>query len=109
MAEFTDRYEVSIENELQEFDVDNLFVEACEPDSIVVTSIHSDEKPIGNVLAKITNNIIVVKSDEKMIPYKLRISVAGVRKGMTERFKVYNEYQARRNAAFWDSSINGVR
>ena len=55
--------------------------------------------------AEIKNNVLIVKvaawGDE--IPTNANIKLAGIRKGVVERFPRYSQKEASQNTKFWDS------
>ncbi len=113
------RFEDIIKTELcspeQVIAIDPLFVEACEPGSLCIRSIHSDCMGLGY-----SRVCIVITSDEKpqvrfyadkqiadvlkSMTLPVCIAVTGIRRGHTKRFEVFTREQAQRNNEFWSQA-----
>jgi hypothetical protein len=89
--------------------VDPLFVRACEPGSIRVLSTQPDAPLTGTLGAFVSddNQVVVRCPPGQGTALSVTVTLAGARKGATDRFPVYSEEQARRNEAFWDQAVRG--
>ncbi|HUU90804.1 MAG TPA: hypothetical protein VM238_06295 [Phycisphaerae bacterium] len=83
--------------------VDPLFAEACEPGSVCVLAAQPNVPLAGTPGAQVSddNEVIVRWPSNGNGGVSMRILLAGVRRGFTERFPVFTEEQARQNEAFW--------
>ncbi len=113
------RFEDLIETELvrsnQRIAIDPLFIEACEPDSIRVRSVHSETMGLGysrlSVDTKDGVPEIMFAADDhvanvlcnKSLP--IYITLTGLRRGYKMRFPVMTQEQADNNMKFWDAAL----
>ena len=83
--------------------IDPLFVEACESGTIRVLTAQSDMPIAGSLGACVNddNQVVIRCPPGTVLPLSVTITLAGVRRGQTERFPVFTEEQAHRNNAFW--------
>lgn len=108
---FEDLICTEITGNYQKIMIDPLMVEACEPGSIKIRSVHSERCGLGYSSFKID----VIKGDpmicvnlDRMISGLLEeatipvtICISGIRKGHVQRFPIFTAEQAMRNAEFW--------
>jgi len=87
--------------------VDPLFVEACEPASVCVLAAQPNVPLAGTPGAEVNgdNEVIVRCPSNGNGRVRVRVLLAGVRRGFAERFPVFTEEQARRNEAFWRQAV----
>jgi hypothetical protein len=100
---FFDIVEAQCSRNSFEIEIDSKFIEACEPNTLKVTSVISDDTGLGYSRVWIENNTIRLDMDENLPvdKFALRVTVYGIRKGFTQRFAEYTEEQATRNNNFW--------
>ena len=96
---------IMVETDLRkeiDVDIDPVFIDVCEKDSINVISVAGDSPcPIG---ASVQGNTISIQiSQHYTSPAKIVLKIAGIRKGSTVRFPKYSEQDALNNSKFWDS------
>lgn len=82
--------------------IDPIFLEVCEPDSLMVTG-HSADVPCAVALIIKGDQLVAVPEKVLGIPMHLKVRISGVRKGMTQRFREYTLEQAQKSWRFWDS------
>ncbi len=89
--------------------VDPLFVEACEPGSIRVLAVQPDVPLSGSLGACVSddNKVLVRCPPNGDRALSVTVTLAGARRGLTERFPVFTKDQADRNQAFWDQALRG--
>ena len=101
--------ELSSGSEYWEVQIDPIFIETCEVDSIVVTSVLASKPCMLG--AFVNNGKVVLTSERKIIDAtKVTIRVSGIRKGTKDtRFPEFTKEQMEANNAFWSSSITNER
>ena len=101
--------ELSSGSEYWEVQIDPIFIETCEVDSIVVTSVLASKPCMLG--AFVNNGKVVLTSERKIIDAtKVTIRVSGIRKGTKDtRFPEFTKEQMEANNAFWSSSITYER
>jgi hypothetical protein len=114
-AIFEDIYTISIDSVKEsEIQIDTLFLEACEQNSIKVKCIHSEDVGVGFSRCHVAKSGKTIKfvPDESVCQFiksnnglKLTISLFGIRSGHKGRFHVYSKEQAQRNTKFWNNAI----
>ena len=88
------------------FEIDPLYIEACEPDSIDVISVSPSTPAL--VGACVTGASVVLKIKElhthfPKIPSQIRVTISGVRRGFDgKRFEASTEEEKKRNSFFWN-------
>ena len=104
-AIFEDIIEVNVGKfaEKIQLDVDPIFVDVCEKDSLKITSLVPNTACI--VGGEIIDNKIMLKINtyNNPSPSKIIVKISGIRKDRGVRFPKYSEEEAIRNNAFWDS------
>jgi hypothetical protein len=55
------------------------------------------------------SNVVVACLSDQARPLAVTVTLAGVRRGVTARFPVFTEEQARQNQAFWDRAVQDNR
>ena len=102
-AIFEDIISLEIKGEETKVKIDPLYLDVCESGSLRVVSMVCDSPCAFG--AEIKNNVLIVKvaawGDE--IPTNANIKLAGIRKGVVERFPRYSQKEASQNTKFWDS------
>ena len=84
-------------------DIDPVFLDVCEPGSIVVSSAVPSH--IAVVAARLEGNKLTVEVDRD-VPY-VTVRLTGVRKGHTSRFARFSQTEAESNTRFWNGWRRG--
>lgn len=81
--------------------IDSLFIEACEPDTIVPTGAVAETPVIGLAASVSAGAVRVDLAEPTMKDVKVHVRLTGKRRGMTCRFPARSDEAMRRNSAFW--------
>jgi len=89
--------------------IDPLFVEACEPGTIVVLAANPERVLPGRAAFRVEDGQVVGEFEPPLhAAMPLVVTLSGIRRRATERFPEFTEAVARRNAAFWASAHKEV-
>jgi hypothetical protein len=104
-ARFEDVLTFTLDGTWTEIDIDPLFIESCEVGSILAVSLVSNKwAPLGAFVED--DKLYVHHKEDSEIEEEVFVTVklSGIRRGMTERFPVFNARQMEANNKFWSSS-----
>ncbi len=108
---FEDTIDTEIVQAAQRISIDHLFIEACEPDTVSVRTIHCDDIGLGYSRAYIKDGVVLFEADSiiakelKFRPLAVRITLTGKRRGHLSRFRIFSREQADKNNAFWNKAF----
>jgi len=99
---FLDLMTITLEGTTARCPIDPLFLEACEPGSMVAFSAVPQTPLPGTIACRVEGSHVVVETirpPER--PVSITVAISGLRRGATDRFPVFSEAVARRNQRFW--------
>jgi hypothetical protein len=109
---FEDVLEVITQGDDFNVQIDPLFLEACESNSIdVIGLVPSTPSLLG---ATINDGQVRIRTKRishfPEVPDRIRVTISGVRKGsLSERFRIATEQEVIRNSIFWNLSTHNWR
>ena len=105
-ARFEDILTFTLDGTWTEIDIDPLYIDSCEKNSITAISLVSNKwAPLGAFVED--NKLYVHHQESREIEEGLTVTVklSGIRRGSTDRFPVFTERQMEANTKFWNSAL----
>jgi len=105
-ARFEDILTFKVDSTWTETDIDPVYIDSCEKNSINVISLVSNKwAPLGAFVED--NKLYVHHREGREIEGDLIVTVklSGIRRGSTDRFPVFTKEQMEANNKFWNSAI----
>jgi hypothetical protein len=91
-------------------DMDPLFIEVCEPGSIICYGFNAEGTAASGGVTIQGDKVYVdlIVAPNMPLPINVYVKVSGVRKGFSgHRFKEHTEEEMQRNTRFWNEAIKG--